>query len=62
MQLGLIRKTRTVTGKGLLLGLEKQTYVLCLGSSLPCYDFEFGADKLLGVVDPVEDIRARFGH
>jgi len=62
MPLGLIRKTHTVTGKGLLLGLEKQTYVLGLGFTLPCYDFEFGADIILGVVDPVEDIRARFGH
>jgi len=62
MPLGLIRKTCTVMGKGLLPGLEKQTYVLHLVFSLPCYDFEFGADKLLGVVDPVEDIRARFGH
>jgi len=62
MPLGLIRTTRTVTGKDGLARLEKQTYVLHLGSSLLCHDFEFGANIILGVVDPVKDIRSWFGH
>ncbi len=43
-----------------LAWLEKQMYVLHLGLSLPCHDFEFGANIILGMVDPVKDIRSRF--
>jgi len=62
MPLGLIRKTHTVVGKDGLARLEKQMYVLCLGLSLPCHDFEFSAIIILGMFDPVKDIRLWFGH
>ena len=41
-ELGLIKKTGTVAGKGLLMGGEKGSNVLVVSSLLLGLDFEFG--------------------
>ena len=51
--LGLIKKTCTVSGTDVLTGWKKMSNVLTVGLGLFCKDFEFVADVILVVSDPV---------
>jgi len=51
--LGLIKKTRTVSGTDVLTGWKKLSNVLAVGSDLFSKDFEFVTDIVLIVGDPV---------
>ncbi len=51
--LGLIKKTHTVLVTGLLSGWKKLLNILTVGSGLFCKDFEFVADVILVVCDPI---------